>query len=104
SPKSWKAPDSAVDDWPVAASWPSTWMAWPPHAQADPPASCEPFWVVEAALPDVADEAALFDCVTLPSEPGLQTRTGEASFDGSCCRAVDSAPESCSVSADCLAI
>ena len=31
-----------------------------------------------ALLPEVADEPTVFDCVVFPSEPGLQTRTGEA--------------------------
>jgi len=57
------------------------------------------FWVVPALLPDVADDVALFDWLTLPSEPGLSTRTGDAVFDGSIWVAPDAASEPCSVPA-----
>src|SRR3954453_4117832 len=57
------------------------------------------FWVVVASLPARADDAALFDWLTLPSEPGLSTRTGDASFDGSTWAASDAARAPCSVPA-----
>ena len=41
----------------------------------------------------------MFDCVTEPPPPGLQTRTGEASFDGPNCAAREAARASCSVAA-----
>jgi hypothetical protein len=55
------------------------------------PASCVAFWVVDAALPASADDAAVFDCVTGPSLPGLSTRIETAVFDGSICVAFESA-------------
>ena len=67
------ASDAAKEACPVFASWPSTWIA-------GPAASCEASCFVEALLPEVADEPTVFDCVTLPSEPGLHTRTGEATL------------------------
>jgi hypothetical protein len=36
-----------------------------------------------AVLPAFADEAALFVCVTVPSLPGLRTRTTRFPFEGS---------------------
>ena len=44
-------------------------------------------------------EPAVFDCVTLPPPPGLQTRTGEAVFDAPICSAAEPANEPCFVSA-----
>src|SRR5256885_1421426 len=76
-------------------------MAFPAHPHVAPPWVCDPVCVVEAALPDLADDAALFDWVTSPSEPGLETRTGDASFDAPSWTAADSAAEPCSVSAAC---
>ena len=50
-------------------------------------------------LPDVADDPTVFDCETSPPPPGLQTRTGEASFDAPTCSAAEPADEPCFVSA-----
>ena len=54
--------EAAKDACPVSASWPMTWIA-------EPRASCLAPCVVDALLPDVADEPTVFDCVTFPSEP-----------------------------------
>jgi hypothetical protein len=63
-------------------------------------------WVADcgvvAVLPDVADEAALFDCVTVPSEPGLRTRTTRLSFVGWTWTASEAASAAWSVVADCV--
>src|SRR5207302_9904824 len=77
----------------------ATWIASlaQPHGPAD--CVCEPDWLVEASLPAVADEAAVFDCVTEPPSPGLSTRTETAVFDGSICLASESAAADWSVCA-----
>ena len=53
----------------------------PPQPHDSPAWDWLAFWVVAASLPECADDAALFDWLTLPSEPGLSTRTGDASLD-----------------------
>jgi hypothetical protein len=56
--------------------------------------------VVGAVLPALAEEAALFVCVTEPSSPGLSTRTEMSWFEGSTWVAFDAASAAWSVSAD----
>jgi len=55
-----------------------------------------------AVLPAFADEAALFVCVTVPSLPGLRTRTTRFPFDGSIWTASDAASAAWSVAVDCV--
>jgi hypothetical protein len=70
-----------------------------PHEDA---CVCVPFWVVVPVLPDVADEAALFVCDTVPSDPGLRTRTTRLSFVGWIWTASEAASAAWSVLADCV--
>jgi hypothetical protein len=50
-----------------------------PHAEAS---AWFAVCVVDAVFAALADEAALFDCETAPSWPGLSTRTEMFWFDG----------------------
>src|SRR3982751_6662850 len=82
--------------WSVWADWSLDWTPLPLPLQ---PHSDEPwFWlafcVVVAVLPDVADEAALLVWLTLPSLPGLSTRTEMLLLLGAICFAAESAAES----------
>ena len=56
--------------------------------------------VVLLALPAAADDPAVFDCVTLPSLPGLRTRIEMFVLLGLVCVALDAAAACCEVSAD----
>jgi hypothetical protein len=97
------AADSAAAACSVPLFWPSTWMPVPAQPHEAAAFDCEPVWFVVAALAAVADEPAVFDCVTLPPLPALFTRTGAASFDAPDCFAADAASAPCSVFASCFA-
>jgi hypothetical protein len=62
-----EAAESAIASWSVPAACCDVWIPPPPAVWV---ADCP----VVLALPAVADEAAVLDCVTLPSLPGLRTR------------------------------
>src|SRR5689334_23700856 len=88
--------------WSVSAFWS---LAWTPPLPPQPHGEPDSFWValcvVVAVLPEVAEEAALLVCETLPSLPGLSTRTETLLLLGSICFASDSAPDSWPVSLRC---
>ena len=93
---SWNAADRAFDSWSVSDFCPSTWIgchAAAPHCRRTGCRCC----VVSAALPDVAEEPAVFCWLTEPPPPGLLTRTGEAWFDAPNCAASDPAKDPCPV-------
>ena len=104
SPNSCTAPDSAIAACFVPDFWPSTWMPVPSQPHDSPALDCVPFCVVPAALPAVAVDAAVFDCLTSPPLPALLTRTGDASFDAPSWNASDAASAPCAVFASCPAI
>ena len=87
------ASDSAVATWPVDADC----VDWIGFA-----AACR--WLAAgpscSGCPAAADEAAVFDCVTVPSLPGLRTRIEMFVLLGSVCVAPDAAVACCEVSAD----
>ena len=74
----WNAADRAFASCSVSARWPSTWIGAATALQAA--AYWLPCCAVSAALPDVAEEPALFCWLTEPPPPGLLTRTGEATI------------------------
>jgi hypothetical protein len=87
----------------VDACWSDVWIGVPElsHPHDDPPADWSAFCVVPARLPAPALDAAVFDCVTEPSLPGLRTRIGTFVLLGASCAAAESATASWSVPADC---
>src|SRR5690242_21771621 len=63
---------------------------WQP--QDDPPCVWRASWSVLFEFVELAVESTVFDCVTLPSLPGLRTRTGMFVFEAPYWLAVESAP------------
>src|SRR6266508_142145 len=68
----------------------------------EPPPVWELPCVVGAELEASADEEASFDCLTLPSFPGLRTRTEMCELLGLTCFAEDVAAPTCVVDASCV--
>jgi hypothetical protein len=60
------------------------------------------FCVVSASFDAFADDVASFDCVTLPSFPGLSTRTEIFEFEGWIWVALDAAIAPCPMFEDCV--
>ena len=72
--------DSAVAAWLESASWPTACV--PPLQPHEPLCVWFADWPVTFALPAVAFELTVLDCETLPSLPGLRTRTDTFVLDG----------------------
>jgi hypothetical protein len=87
------ASESAPEICLVDASCPSAWTP-------EPACDCVSVWPVVAVFPEVAEEAALFVCETLPPPPALPMLTGSLSFDGPIWTALESARLPWSVWAD----
>src|SRR5262249_15324535 len=91
------ASEAASAAWSVSADWSDDWI---PGSLEPPQPQDEPDWVwslsceVSASLLASALEAAVFDCVTSPFEPGLSTRIDVFVLLGSTCFAAERAAAS----------
>src|SRR6185437_13331645 len=101
---SWEAADSATAPCSFELCCFATWMpiGSEPQPQDSPlrDGSWSELWSVELSFDAVAVDETEFACFTLPSLPGLRTRTEMFVFVGLTCDADDSAMPSCSLLAD----
>jgi hypothetical protein len=100
----WEAADSAAAVCSFEARCCPTWMPSGAEPQPQEPplpvGSWSELWSVELVFVALAVDETELLCVTLPSLPGLRTRTEMFVFVGLTCDADDAARASCSLLAD----
>src|SRR5215467_412014 len=67
---------SPTPSWPTCELWPRAWMPRPEQPHDGAYCFCVAVWFTPAVFDESAVEEAVFDCVSDPSRPSLQTRTG----------------------------